>query len=181
MKEVKPKLMDINLLKANETNPRIIKDDKFEKLCKSLREFPKMLEYRPVIVNSDMVVLAGNMRMKAAIEIGLEKIPVIVASELTDAEQRELIIKDNVGYGEWDWETLANEWETEQLEDWGLDVMKHDWKNLDFDEEPPHPNATKLENLITIVIPEDLLEDKSIIFEEVKSLLQEKYSGCEVK
>jgi hypothetical protein len=81
-----------------------------------------MLELRPIVVNKDMIVLGGNMRLKACQEIGLTEVPIIVAENLTEEQQREFLIKDNVSGGEWDWDILANEWEVEQLEEWGLDV-----------------------------------------------------------
>lgn len=112
----------INTVKANPNNPRIIKDDKFAKLVKSINEFPQMLNLRPIVVNDDMVVLGGNMRLKACKEAGLTDIPIIKASELTEQQQKEFIVKDNVGYGEWDWEDLANNWDSEQLTEWGLDI-----------------------------------------------------------
>ncbi len=114
--------LPINQVKANPNNPRIIKDDKFKKLVKSIKEFPEMLELRPIVVNEDMVVLGGNMRLKACKEAGLDKVPVIKASNLTEEQQKEFIIKDNVGFGEWDWNDLANNWETEKLQEWGLDI-----------------------------------------------------------
>lgn len=120
-------------IKGNPNNPRIIKDDKFHKLVQSIKDFPKMLELRPVILNKDMIILGGNMRWKAAKEAGIKEIPVMIADELSEKEQREFIIKDNLGYGEWDWEMLANEWETEELNDWGLDVPSFDTaKDLDY-------------------------------------------------
>jgi hypothetical protein len=85
-----------------------------------------MLEIRPIVVNSDMIVLGGNMRLKACKEAGLKEIPVIFADDLTEDQQREFIIKDNVGFGEWDWEMIANEWDSEQLEEWGLDLPGFD-------------------------------------------------------
>lgn len=112
----------INTVKANPNNPRIIKDDKFAKLVKSINEFPQMLNLRPIVVNDDMVVLGGNMRLKACKEAGLKEVPIIKASELTEQQQKEFIVKDNVGYGEWDWSDLANNWDSEQLEEWGLDI-----------------------------------------------------------
>jgi DNA modification methylase len=109
-------------IKNNPNNPRILKDDKFAKLVKSIKEFPKMLEIRPIVVNSDMIVLGGNMRLKACKEAGLKEVPIVLADDLTEDEQKQFIIKDNVGFGEWDWEMLANEWEADLLEEWGLDV-----------------------------------------------------------
>jgi DNA modification methylase len=121
----------INEVKSNPNNPRIIKDDKFKKLVASIKELPQMLELRPIVVNEDMVVLGGNMRLKACKEAGLKEIPIIKASELNEEQQRAFIIKDNVGFGEWDWDALANEWDAEQLADWGLDVPNFDGVELD--------------------------------------------------
>jgi site-specific DNA-methyltransferase (adenine-specific) len=112
----------ISEIKTNPNNPRIIKDEKFAKLVQSIKDFPKMLEIRPIVVNDDMIVLGGNMRLKACKEAGIKQIPIIKASDLTEDEQRQFIIKDNVGFGEWDWDMIANEWDTEQLTEWGLDV-----------------------------------------------------------
>jgi len=123
---MKAEFISISKVKVNPNNPRLIKDDKFAKLVKSIQEFPKMLELRPIVVNDDMIVLGGNMRLKACKEAGLKEVPVIKASELTEEQQREFIIKDNVGFGEWDWNDLANNWEAEQLEEWGLDIPGFD-------------------------------------------------------
>lgn len=112
----------IGTIIPNPTNPRIIKDDKFKKLVKSIQEFPQMLELRPIVVDGNMVVLGGNMRLKACIAAGLKEVPIIVADQLTDAQKGEFIIKDNVGFGEWDWDLLANEWDVEALQDWGLEL-----------------------------------------------------------
>ena len=112
----------IGTIIPNPTNPRIIKDDKFKKLIKSIQEFPEMLELRPIVVDSNMVVLGGNMRLKACIAAGLKEVPIIVADQLTDEQKGEFIIKDNVGFGEWDWDLLANEWDVESLTDWGLEL-----------------------------------------------------------
>jgi len=111
----------ISTVKSNPNNPRVIKDDKFDKLVQSIKDFPQMLEIRPIVVNDDMIVLGGNMRLKACKEAGLKEVPIIKASDLTEEQQREFIIKDNVGFGEWDWEQLK-EWDGEELEAWGLDV-----------------------------------------------------------
>ena len=116
------KRVPISQVIPNPTNPRIIKDDKFKKLVKSIEEFPQMLELRPIVVDSNMVVLGGNMRLKACIAAGLKEVPIIVADQLTDAKKGEFIIKDNAGFGEWDWDLLANEWDVEALTDWGLEL-----------------------------------------------------------
>jgi ParB-like chromosome segregation protein Spo0J len=112
----------ISEVKNNPNNPRTIKDDKFQKLVQSIKDFPKMLEIRPIVVNDDMIVLGGNMRLKACKEAGLKEVTIIKASELTEDEQKQFIIKDNVSGGEWDWEMLNAEWDSEELEAWGLDV-----------------------------------------------------------
>jgi hypothetical protein len=117
-----PITVKISEVKSNPNNPRIIKDDKFQKLVKSIKEFPEMLNIRPIVVNSDMVVLGGNMRLKACKEAGLKEVAIIKAEDLTEDQQKQFIIKDNVGFGEWDWEDLANNWDAEQLTDWGLDI-----------------------------------------------------------
>lgn len=118
--------VNINKIKPNPKNPRIIKDDKFRKLVKSIEEFPQMLEKRPLVcftdVDDKLVVLGGNMRLKAAKEVGLKELPVMLADEWTEEQKAEFLIKDNVGFGEWDWDSLANEWDVEKLEDWGLDI-----------------------------------------------------------
>ncbi len=119
MNKIEVKISDV---KSNPNNPRIIKDDKFEKLVKSIKEFPEMMQIRPIVVNADMIVLGGNMRLKACKAAGLKMIPIIKADELTEEQQREFIIKDNVSGGEWDWNIIANEWEAAQIEEWGLDL-----------------------------------------------------------
>jgi site-specific DNA-methyltransferase (adenine-specific) len=119
---MKTEKISIKLVKSNPNNPRIIKDDKFKKLVASIQEFPKMLEIRPIVVNDDMIVLGGNMRLKACIHAGLKEVPIIKVSDLTEQEQKQFIIKDNVSGGEWDWNMLANEWDAEELDAWGLDV-----------------------------------------------------------
>jgi hypothetical protein len=115
-------IVKISTVKSNPNNPRVIKDDKFNKLVQSIKDFPLMLEIRPIVVNDDMIVLGGNMRLKACKEAGLKDVPIIKASDLTEDQQREFIIKDNVGFGEWDWDLLANEWDTEKFDEWGLDL-----------------------------------------------------------
>jgi site-specific DNA-methyltransferase (adenine-specific) len=115
-------IVPITQVVPNTSNPRIIKDDKFKKLVKSIKEFPEMLNLRPIVVDKDMVVLGGNMRLKACQAAGLTEVPIIVADQLTPEQQAEFIIKDNVGFGEWDWDILANEWDAELLQDWGLEL-----------------------------------------------------------
>ena len=122
-------------LRLNDNNPRVIKDEKFKKLVKSIQEFPQMLEIRPIVVNDQMVVLGGNMRLKACIDAGLTEVPIIKASSLTPEQQQEFIIKDNVGFGEWEWDVLANEWDVEKLTEWGLDIPDYEPKVLEAEED----------------------------------------------
>lgn len=138
----------INKIKTNPNNPRIIKDDKFNKLVKSLQDFPEMLEKRPLVCFTDTdgkyVVLGGNMRLKAAKEIGLKELPIILADEWTAEQRNEFLIKDNVGFGEWNWDELKSDWDAEQLTDWGLDIpdfispdmFGEDFSLKDGDKEP---------------------------------------------
>ena len=116
------KYVPISQVIPNKTNPRYIKDDKFKKLVQSIKDFPQMLELRPIVVDIHMVVLGGNMRLKACQAAGLVEVPIIVAENLTLNQRQEFIIKDNVGFGEWDWDILANEWDMQDLQDWGLDL-----------------------------------------------------------
>ena len=116
------KKVNIETVLPNPSNPRIIKDDKFKKLVKSIQEFPQMLELRPIVVDANMVVLGGNMRLKACKAAGLKEVPIVIADNLTEEQQAEFIIKDNVGFGEWDWDLLANEWDEQLLQEWGLDL-----------------------------------------------------------
>ena len=118
--------MNINEIKPNPNNPRIIKDIKFKQLVKSIQDFPQMLELRPIVIDENNMVLGGNMRLKACIEAGLTDVPVIHANNLTEAQKKEFIVKDNVGYGEWDWDDLANNWDAEELTQWGLDIPNFD-------------------------------------------------------
>ena len=145
----------IQKIKENDANPRLIKDDKFEKLCNSLREFPQMLELRPIIVNLEYIVLGGNMRLKAAKEIGLKEIPVIVANTLTQEQQREFTIKDNLGYGEWDYEILNADWDRMQLEEWGLEIPEfmHAAEAIEED----FKEHSDLDTIKTDIMPGDII------------------------
>lgn len=118
--------VNLNLIKANPKNPRVIKDDKFNKLVKSLKEFPEMLDKRPLVVFTDTdgkyVVLGGNMRLKAAKEIGMKELPITIADDWNEEQKNQFLIKDNVGFGEWNWDELKIDWDQEQLTEWGLDI-----------------------------------------------------------
>jgi hypothetical protein len=110
----------LNALRPNPNNPRVIHDDKLQKLVESVRAFPEMLELRPLVVTSEYVVLGGNQRLKACELAGLTEVPIVVADTLTPEQQREFIIKDNVAFGEWNWDTLTTHWDTLALQEWGL-------------------------------------------------------------
>ena len=127
------KKVNISQIKENKNNPRVIKGYKFEKLVKSIKDFPEMMQLRPIIVNDKNIILGGNMRYKASVEAGLKDIYIVEAKDLTQKQQEEFIIKDNSSFGEWDWDILANEWEVKELSDWGLDLPKI---YFDEDKEP---------------------------------------------
>ena len=118
----------IGRLRANPNNPRVLRDEKFAKLKKSLADFPDMLNKRPIVAVTDtdgkFMVLGGNMRLRALQDLKVKEVPVILADEWTEEQRREFIIKDNVGYGEWNWDQLANEWDADELSDWGLDLPR---------------------------------------------------------
>ena len=129
------KKVAIGELKPNPNNPRIIKDDKFKKLVQSIKDLPEMAEVRPVVVNTDMVVLGGNMRLKAMREAGWKEVPIEVV-DWDEDKQRQFIIKDNVSGGEWDWEMLANQWDADELNEWGLDLPEFEQvKELEAEED----------------------------------------------
>jgi hypothetical protein len=116
--------IDIGELKPNADNPRTIKSDKMKKLVKSIKDFPEMLEVRPIVVDDDLVVLGGNMRLEACRRAGLKEVPIIRFKDLTEERKKEFIVKDNVGFGEWDWDILENHWDLGVLDSWGLDLIK---------------------------------------------------------
>lgn len=117
--------MKLSNIKPNPNNPRLIKDDKFKKLCQSIKDFPQMMELRPIIIDENNITLGGNMRLKALKELCYKEIPetwVKKASELTEEQKKEFIVKDNVGFGEWDFDELANNWDADELKEWGVDL-----------------------------------------------------------
>ena len=119
---MKPNKIKISKIKSNPNNPRLIKDYKFRKLVKSIKEFPEMLKLRPIVVDENNIILGGNMRYKACIEAGLKEIYVIQADDLSEDQKKEFIIKDNSSFGEWDWDVIANEWDIKDLNNWGVDM-----------------------------------------------------------
>ena len=136
------KKVKVGTLNVNPTNPRLIKNDKFKKLVKSIKDFPEMLEYRPIVINEDNVILGGNMRYKAAVDAGLKEVHILKVKNLSKKKQEEFIIKDNASFGDWDWDILANIWDNQKLNEWGIDVWQPEEQidysvldDIDLDEE----------------------------------------------
>jgi ParB-like chromosome segregation protein Spo0J len=162
--------LPISKVRPNSENPRYIKDEKFKKLVKSLRDFPEMANVRPIVVNTEMVVLGGNMRLKAMQEAGWSEVPVQVV-DWSEEKQREFIIKDNVGFGEWDWDELANTWDAEELNEWGLDVPNlEEIDKLEDGEEIELPQSVQLEPPMEYILV--MAEPNSVEWEELKEILQ---------
>lgn len=149
------KKVNIKEIKPNENNPRIISDYKFKNLVKSIKDFPEMLEKRPLVVDEDMVVLGGNMRLKALQQAGIKEVHIDIAKDWTDEQKKEFIIKDNLSFGEWDWDILSNEWETKELDDWGMQVPY-------YEDEPDY----------SLLDDEDLSEQLSEMQSNVKKAIQ---------
>ena len=161
----------------NPNNPRIIKDDKFAKLVKSIQEFPEMLSIRPIVVNEEMVTLGGNMRLKACKEAGLKEVPIIKASNLTEDQQREFIIKDNIGYGEWDWQMLGVDFDSEELSDWGLDMPGFDIDAENLGEEFTLPDGDKAPfQQMTFTLADEQAEQIKNAIEDIKQTEEYKYA-----
>lgn len=142
------KKVKISEIKINPENPRTIKDENFAKLVKSIQDFPEMLEIRPIVVNSEMMVLGGNMRLKACKEAGLKEVVIIVADNLSEDQQKEFLIKDNVSGGDWYFDLLAD-WDSDKLEEWGLEVPEFGAEEIDSDQTDL---SDKIENLYKIEI-----------------------------
>lgn len=132
---MKAEIYKVEQIKVNEENPRFIKDDKFKQLVKSIANFPEMLEIRPIVVNKDNIIIGGNMRYRAALELGYTEIPVQKVTNLTEEQEKEFTIKDNLAFGEWDWEELANNWDSEKLSEWGLEIPEFEKEQLEAQED----------------------------------------------
>jgi hypothetical protein len=156
----------------NTENPRIIKDDKFKKLVQSIKDFPEMLQIRPIVVNNEMMILGGNMRLKAIQEIGIKEVPIIKAENLTEQQQREFLIKDNVGFGEWDWDALANDWDPAELNEWGLDIPNLDDKidGMKDGEEIEFEQSVQIEPPKEYILI--MAEPNSVDWEDLKEVLK---------
>jgi len=159
---------------ANPNNPRLIKDDKFKKLVKSIQDFPDMLNVRPIVVNKDMVVLGGNMRLKAIKEAGLKEINVDIV-DWNEQQQKEFIIKDNASFGEWDWSDLANNWDSEELTDWGVDIIG--FSNVeDLGENFSLPNGDKSPfQQMTFTLADEQTEQIKNAIDDIKKTEEYKY------
>lgn len=171
--------LDISQIKPNPKNPRTITSEKLKSLVRSIKDFPQMLELRPLVVDKKGVVIGGNMRLAAAKEAGLKKIPVMRAESLTPAQVKEFIIKDNVGFGEWDWDALANEWDVQKLEEWGLDISFEE-KQQPYTRkiESPHYEPTGRKPRLSEIIDQSKFTelvseiDKSSLPEDEKAFLR---------
>ena len=158
--------INIKKLKPNPANPRTIRDDKFHKLVQSVKDFPQMLEIRPIVVNDQYEVLGGNMRLRACIEAGMKEVTIIRASELTEDQQRRFIVVDNVGFGDFDMDALANEWDAEELQEWGVDLPV--FADQDFSGKNKEIDTDEMDDEMKIV-----LNYSSAEYWEVKNKLAE--------
>ena len=170
--------MKLSKIKGNPNNPRICKDDKFKKLVKSISEFPKMLELRPIIVDENFIVQGGNMRLKALQELKYKEIPdewIKQVSDLTEEQKKEFIIKDNVGFGEWDFDDLANNWDVEQITEWGLDIPNfvNDVYGTDFS--LPDGDKAPFQQMTFTLADEQATQIKNAI-DEIKHSEEYKYA-----
>jgi hypothetical protein len=168
----------ISEVKTNPKNPRLIKDDKFKKLVKSIQEFPQMLELRPIVVDENNIVLGGNMRLKACKEAGLKEVFIVKADNLTEQQKDEFIVKDNVGFGEWDWDILANEWDVESLDNWGLDLPGFDLNADELGTEFSLPDGDKAPfQQMTFTLADEQAEQIKNAIADIKET--EEYKYCE--
>ena len=177
------RLEKIGNIKANPNNPRIIKDDKFKKLVKSIKEFPEMLNIRPIVVDSEMMVLGGNQRLKACIEAGLKEVPIIVADAFSEDQKKEFIVKDNIGYGEWDFDLLKVDYDVIVLEEWGLDIHEsiEDEDGVEYSEEYgedfslPDGDKAPFQQMTFTLADEQAIQIKNAIA-DIKKTQEYKYS-----
>ncbi len=174
-------IVSINQIKPNPKNPRTIRDEKFEKLKQSIQDFPDMLNKRPLVCFTDKdgkyVVLGGNMRLKASKEVGLKELPIILADEWTEEQKQEFLIKDNVGFGEWDWEQLTSEWDTDKLDEWGLDLPGFDLNADELGTEFSLPEGDKAPfQQMTFTLADEQAEQIKNAIEDIKHTEEYKYA-----
>lgn len=176
---MKTEKVKIEKVRLSANNPRVIKNDKFKKLVKSIKDFPDMLKLRPIVVDETMTVLGGNMRLRACLEAGLKEVYIIKASEFTDEQKKEFVIKDNSSFGEWDWDLLANEWNIDELDAWGLDLPKvyfEEDNEPEFDEDELAMNLDSYINgaikQVVLYYPQDDYEKLIDNFEQLRNKLE---------
>ena len=168
--------MLISQIKPNPNNPRLIKDNKFKQLVKSIQDFPQMLELRPIVIDENNMVLGGNMRLKACIEAGLTDVPVIHAKDLTEEQKKEFIIKDNVQFGSHDWSELANNWDVDLIQEWGLDIIGFDnVEDLGEGFSLPDGDKSPFQQMTFTLADEQATQLKNAI-EEIKRTEEYKYA-----
>ena len=163
--------ISINKIFSNPVNPRTIKEDKFRKLVKSIKEFPEMLKLRPIVVNNEYGILGGNMRYNACKELGLKDVWIIKADNLTEKQMEQFVIKDNVGFGEWDWDILANTWKPEELKEWGLDVWQPE-QEVDYSILDDEDLSTELNDMTDGVKKAIQIEFEAEDYEEAQELVK---------
>ena len=144
-------LKNISEIKPNPDNPRTIEDTKFKLLVASIKAFPEMLKLRPIVVNENMQVLGGNMRLKACKEAGLEKVNISIAKGFSEAQQKEFIIKDNASFGQWDWDLLTADWDSQELLEWGLDIPEFP-EIEDFSDKNSEIDIDEIEDKMSITL-----------------------------
>ena len=175
---MKTEKVKIEKVRLSANNPRVIKNDKFKKLVKSIKDFPDMLKLRPIVVDETMTVLGGNMRLRACLEAGLKEVYIIKASDFTDEQKKEFVIKDNSSFGEWDWDLLANEWNIDELDAWGLDLPKvyfEEDNEPEFDEDELAMNLDSYINgaikQVVLYYPQEDYEKLIDSFEQLRNKL----------
>lgn len=176
---MKTEKVKIEKVRLSANNPRVIKNDKFKKLVKSIKDFPDMLKLRPIVVDETMTVLGGNMRLRACLEAGLKEVYIIKASDFTEEQKKEFVIKDNSSFGEWDWDLLANEWNIDELDAWGLDLPKvyfEEDNEPEFDEDELAMNLDSYINgaikQVVLYYPQEDYEKLIDSFEQLRNKLE---------
>lgn len=165
--------IEIGKLKPNPKNPRIIRNHKYLELLESIRSLPEMLKVRPICVDNDMVILGGNQRHKACLELGLTHVYALNLDKIfTKEQQKEFIIKDNVSFGEWDWDILAQDWVAEKLNEWGLPVWTNKIETAEFKPTifPEQSNSQ--------ITEDDIKEGKETLGDNLHKGTERKYLEC---
>ena len=166
--------VSISMLKANPNNPRIMRDDRFAKLKKSITEFPDMLNKRPIVAVTDkdgkLMVLGGNMRLRACQDLGLKTVPVVLADDWTEEQRRRFIVADNVGFGEWEWDSIEDEWNEALLEEWGMEDKRPSALKKTYDMMNGKFDGAKMEYPVTIILTPKEFRDWTKMKKEIGSL-----------